>query len=217
MPFRQAAGDRDYNNTWNNIHFVNDDLKYVGSSANDFTSGADIVSINETDLTKQAPAFEGIIAESLTLGQFGNIWNGSGARSEKQNQGIAGYLGRYYNEDPNTLIFTKGIANVPNGSSYTKINKDYYIQVAGLTTNRNPNPPVAANLIGVPLFPTTDGDFSLDPETPQGRPAPGAVIECTNEDNEDIAYFPAANINCTAIAQGVNVIKAVTCSRDLVI
>ena len=123
-------------------------------------------------------------------------------------------MGRYYNEDPGNLIFTKGIANVQNGAAYNKINKDYYIQVAGLTTNRNPNPPVDADLIGIPLFPTTDGDFSLEPGEP-GRPEPGAVIECTNPDGT--AYFPAANINCTAIAQGVNSITAVTCSRDVVI
>ena len=116
---------------------------------------------------------------------------------------------RYTNETSD-LIFTKGIADVPNGAMYTRVNKEYYVQVAGLTINGlEPDP------IGRPRFPTSDGDFSLEPGT-LGRPDPGIVIECVGAD-ADTAYFPAANINCTAIAQGVNSITAVTCSRDLII
>ena len=83
------------------------------------------------------------------------------------------------------------------------------MQVAGLTINGlEPDP------IGRPRFPTSDGDFDLEPGA-LGRPDPGIVIECAGANGT--AYFPAANINCTAIAQGVNTITAVTSSQDLII
>ena len=201
-------GDRDYNLSWNNFHFVDDDLNYVGRAPNPFVDPANVKAVDERNLRTQAPAFAGIISQVIGLGQFGVIWNSNGVESALENQGIGGYLGRYTNETSD-LIFTKGIESVPNGAMYTRVNKDYYVQVAGLTvSDRNPDP------IGRPRFPTGNGDFDLEPGT-DGRPEPGIVIECVGEGGT--AYFPEANINCTAIAQGVNSITAVTCSRDLII
>ena len=210
-------GDRDYNLTWNNFHFVDDDLNYVGRAPNTFVSAGNVKAVNEGNLRTQAPAFKGIISQVIGLGQFGVIWNTNGVESAEQNQGIGGYLGRYADTDTDktsNLIFTKGIENVPNGAMYTRVNKEYYVQVAGLTvSDRDPDDPIAR-----PRFPTSDGmnniDFDKEPGA-EGRPEPGIVIECVGEGGN--AYFPEANINCTAIAQGVNSITAVTCSRDLII
>ena len=209
-PFPDLPGNRDYNLSWNNLHFVNDDLEYVGRAPNPFVDSTDVRPVvDERNLNTQAPAFKGIISQVLGLGQFGVIWNANGVESDEETQGIAGYLGRYTNETPD-LIFTKGIASVPNGAVYTRINKEFYVKVAGLTTNTNNTDP-----IGRPRFPTGFGDFELEPGDDPLRPKPGIVIECVGEN--DTAYFPAANINCTAIAQGVNSITAVTCSQDLII